>query len=141
LAEPKSLPIVHEQFYRRATSVAENIDGPAQRVGGEELATNASYPVYPSTEVHRVDGHKDLHVRRDLDHRELHSSRASPTKSTPAPCPNRIVNFLPPESDNSTSDPIAPIGIVGFSSTNEIGTSSCVPEPGQLLPHRNRREL
>ena len=68
VAEPEPLAVIHEQLQRRRLAVAEDEDGAGERVVPEGLLAEPGQAVDPATKIDRLDGHQDLHLRRDLEH-------------------------------------------------------------------------
>jgi hypothetical protein len=67
-AEPKPLPIVGQEFERRASAVPENVDGAPQWVLGQSLATQRGEAINAFAKVYGLHGEKDATLRRELEH-------------------------------------------------------------------------
>jgi hypothetical protein len=68
VAEPESLTVVHEHLQRRCLAIAEDKDGAAERVVLEGFLAESRQRIDPTPKIGRFDGHRDLHLRRDLEH-------------------------------------------------------------------------
>jgi hypothetical protein len=67
-AEPKALPIVGQEFERRAGAVAKDVDGPAQGILAQHLAAQRREAINAFAAVDRLYGEKDTALRRELQH-------------------------------------------------------------------------
>jgi hypothetical protein len=67
-AEPKALAIVGQEFERRAGAVAKDVDGAAQWIVAQCLATQGREAVYPLPEINRMYGQTDATLGRKLEH-------------------------------------------------------------------------
>ena len=68
MAEPEPLAIVHEHLQRRRLAIAEDEDRADERVVLEGFLAEPRQAVDPPAKIGRLDGHQDLHLRRDLEH-------------------------------------------------------------------------
>jgi hypothetical protein len=68
VAQPESLAVVHQHLQRRPSAIAKDEDGAGERVFVKGLLAESRQAVDATTEVGRLDGHQDLHLRRDLQH-------------------------------------------------------------------------
>jgi hypothetical protein len=66
--EPKALAIVGQEFEGRAGTVAKDVDGSAQRILLQRLATEGREAIYSLAEVDGLHGQKDPTLRRELQH-------------------------------------------------------------------------
>ena len=110
VAQPKALPVVHQDLHRGAATVAKNVGRARERIGRQTLAARTGHPVDASPEVHRLDRYQYAHLRCDLDHaRRLQNSRAKPGRSSVSPAARRTANFAPLLSVSSSVAPAGPV--------------------------------
>jgi len=62
------LAIVGQEFERRAGAVAEDVDGAAQRVLGQGLATERGEAIDAFAAIDGLHGKKDATLGRELQH-------------------------------------------------------------------------
>ena len=70
-AEPKALPIIGQQFECRAGAVTKDVDGAAQGILAQHLATQSGEAIDPLPEVDRLQREKDATLGRELEHQRL----------------------------------------------------------------------
>ena len=63
-----ALAVVHQHLQRRPSAIAKDEDGAGERVFVKGLLAESRQAVDAATEVGRLDGHQDLHLRCDLQH-------------------------------------------------------------------------
>jgi len=66
--EPKALPIIEQEFERRARAVAEDGDGALQRVVTQGLAAHGTEAIDAFAKIDRLGGYKDTALRGELQH-------------------------------------------------------------------------
>ena len=67
VTQPKPLSVIGEHTDGRALPVGENEQAPAQRILLESVAAKGTEPIDTGAEIGGIDGHKDAHLRSDLD--------------------------------------------------------------------------
>ena len=69
--QPKPLPIVGQEFERGGGAVAKDVDGAAQRILTQRLATQGREPIYSLPEIDGLHGEKDAALGRELQHQRV----------------------------------------------------------------------
>src|SRR5664280_1068044 len=85
LAQPETLPVVHQCLDSGRSPVSKDKDTAGKRVGSQDMAAYSGQSIYPFPEVHRIHREKYPHVRCYLDHNPLfQNALMSPRGSMPA---------------------------------------------------------
>lgn len=78
--KPKPLPIIRQDFQRRARAIAKHVDCTIQWVLTQMLAAHCRQTINTFSEIYRLRGNKDAALRTQSDH-GLASKKAR-TKAT-----------------------------------------------------------
>src|SRR5262249_46740075 len=68
VAQPEPLAVIHQHLQGCRFAIAEDEDGAGEGVFVKGLLAQPRQAVDAATEVGRLDGHQDLHLRGDLQH-------------------------------------------------------------------------
>ncbi len=96
LTGPKTLPVIDKDLQRRGAPVTKDEQPPAERIAAQPRAAYSGQSIDAVSEIHRLHGQQDPHLRGDLDHvPQLHNPRSrSSICPTPAPF-SRILMRIP----------------------------------------------
>ena len=97
MAEPKPLPVIHEQLQRRRLAIAEDEDGASERVVLERFLAEPGQAVDSPAEIDGLDGDEDLHLRRDLEHHRASQKLREMASTSSASKPTRCTRMVAPE--------------------------------------------
>src|SRR5262245_17099877 len=84
VAQPEPLAVVHQHLQRGPSAIAKDEDGAGERVFVKGLLAESRQAVDAATEVGRLDGHQDLHLRRDLQHYSVSQKRRARASTSAA---------------------------------------------------------
>ena len=69
--EPVALPIIAQEFERRARAVAKHVDGARQGILAEDLPTHGTEPIDAFPEIDGVRRHKNTTLGGELEHERI----------------------------------------------------------------------
>src|SRR5262249_18632180 len=118
LADPKSLAIEHRDFQRCRLAIAEDKDRSAEWVVLQRFLAEARQSVDSPAKISRLEGHQDLHRRRDLEHHRAFQKLRDSASISAASYPPKCTRMTAPPPLSSSSRHSLPTRIGDGNSTN-----------------------
>lgn len=101
VAQPKPATIIDQQLDRSPSAIAENKDRAAEGIARQHRAAKLSHAIDTFSEVGRLDGHKDPHLRGNLNHSASSRKNAATIPLTLSASAPRSVMLRPLPSTRS----------------------------------------
>src|SRR5262245_4668054 len=117
-AQPKSLPVVHQDFERRAGTIAEDEDRTTERLLQQRAATHGRQAIDAFAEIDGLRRQQDPRLRTELEHQAV--SKKVRTNATSGGCDSWvwIRSRVPSARESSISVPAVGGGHRGMAGTS-----------------------